>query len=121
MSCGSISGQQQPTSGAVGCPQVLVPESAADMAEMYRIICDELSHTPISTASRPWMVAQIRGLAGRGAMGVVLGCTEIELLVQQEHVEDVPVRDHSRRVSSLFLVVKPSSSFTSGSFTAGWS
>ena len=50
-------------------------------------------------------------------MGVVLGCTEIELLVQQEHVEDVPVRDHSRRISSLFLDIKPSSSFTSGSFT----
>ena len=94
-----------------------MPESAADMAEMYRIICDELSHTPISTASRPWMVDQIRALAGRGAMGVVLGCTEIELLVQQEHVEDVPVRDHSRRVSSPFLVAKPSSSFTSSSFT----
>ena len=37
------------------------------------------------------MVGQIRQLATRGAMAVVLGCTEIELLVQQEHVEDVPV------------------------------
>ena len=57
----------------------------------YRIICDELSHTPIITDSRDWMVGQIRQLATRGAMAVVLGCTEIELLVQQEHVEDVPV------------------------------
>lgn len=37
------------------------------------------------------MIAQIRQLAARGAMAVVLGCTEIELLVQQEHVTDVPV------------------------------
>jgi hypothetical protein len=37
-------------------PQVLVPERETDMAEMYRVICDELSHTPISTASRGWMV-----------------------------------------------------------------
>ena len=57
----------------------------------YRIICDELSHTPIVTSSRDWMVDQIRQLATRGAMAVVLGCTEIELLVQQEHVVDVPV------------------------------
>ena len=59
--------------------------------EMYRVICDELSHTPISTASRGWMVEQIRALAQRGAAAVILGCTEIELLVQQEHVPDVPV------------------------------
>ena len=37
------------------------------------------------------MIGQIRQLAARGAMAVVLGCTEIELLVQQEHVVDVPV------------------------------
>ena len=37
------------------------------------------------------MIDQIRQLAARGAMAVVLGCTEIELLVQQEHVVDVPV------------------------------
>lgn len=43
------------------------------------------------TRSRDWMVDQIRQLAARGAMAVVLGCTEIELLVQQEHVVDVPV------------------------------
>ena len=62
-----------------------------DSVSQRGIICDELSHTPIITSSRDWMVNQIRQLATRGAMAVVLGCTEIELLVQQEHVADVPV------------------------------
>ena len=54
--------------------KVLVPQDEHH-AEMYRIICDELSHTPIMTTSRGWMVEQICSLAARGAMGVVLGCT----------------------------------------------
>eukprot|EP01043_Picozoa_sp_COSAG02_P071510 COSAG02_NODE_13097_length_1446_cov_1.892353_2_plen_99_part_00 len=62
-----------------------------DYNHRYRIICDELSHTPVISSSRDWMVDQIRQLAARGATAVVLGCTEIELLVQQEHVVDVPV------------------------------
>ena len=53
--------------------EVLVP-AEEDHAEMYRIICEELSHTPITTTSRGWMVDQIRALASRGCMGVVLGC-----------------------------------------------
>ena len=64
---------------------------AWDHNRRYRIICDELSHTPIISSSRDWMVDQIKQLAARGAKAVVLGCTEIELLVQQEHVMGVPV------------------------------
>ena len=34
---------------------------------------------------------EIRKLAALGAQGVILGCTEIELLIQQEHVPEVPL------------------------------
>ncbi len=37
------------------------------------------------------MVAAIRELETRGAEACILGCTEIELLVQQEHVPSLPL------------------------------
>ena len=37
------------------------------------------------------MVKAIRGLEARGAEACILGCTEIELLVQQEHVPSLPL------------------------------
>jgi aspartate racemase len=33
----------------------------------------------------------IRGLKARGAQACILGCTEIELLVKQEHIPDIPL------------------------------
>lgn len=82
----SVSYQYASTDGWTACAHELYA-----LSTRYRIICDELSHTPIITKSRDWMIGQIRQLAARGAMAVVLGCTEIELLVQQAHVVDVPV------------------------------
>ena len=37
------------------------------------------------------MVKAIRGLEARGTEACILGCTEIELLVQQEHVPSLPL------------------------------
>ena len=42
-------------------------------------------------STREYFVSEIRGLAERGAEGVVMGCTEIELLVQQEHTPELPL------------------------------
>ena len=36
-------------------------------------------------------VAQARALVARGADGVILGCTEIELLVKQEDIPEIPL------------------------------
>ena len=69
---------------------VLVPDSA-DMDIVHRIIFDELCRGEINPASRDAYVAIIKKLVDRGAEGVILGCTEIELLVQQEHVPEVPL------------------------------
>jgi aspartate racemase len=59
---------------------VLVPE-AADRAEVHRIIYDELCLGVIREESRQIYREIIRRLVEAGAQGVVLGCTEIELLV----------------------------------------
>ncbi|MEP6665286.1 MAG: aspartate/glutamate racemase family protein [Nocardioidaceae bacterium] len=61
--------------------EVLVPE-ADDRAEVHRVIYEELCLGLVSTASRQRYLDIANRLAGAGAEGLVLGCTEIELLVQ---------------------------------------
>ena len=59
---------------------MLVPP-ADDRAEVHRIIYDELCLGEIRETSRQVYRDVIARLAQAGAEGVVLGCTEIELLV----------------------------------------
>ncbi|MDT9592813.1 aspartate/glutamate racemase family protein [Nocardioides zeae] len=60
--------------------EVVVPE-ADDRALVHRVIYEELVRGVVSDASREAYTAVIERLVARGAQGVVLGCTEIELLV----------------------------------------
>jgi len=69
--------------------EVLVPE-ADDRALVHRVIYDELCLGIVREESRAAYRAVIQRLIGKGARGVILGCTEIELLIGQQHV-DVPV------------------------------
>ncbi len=68
---------------------VLVPE-ADDCEIVHRIIYDELCLGVFTDESRAAFVEVIEKLADAGAEGVVLGCTEIELLVRPGDT-DVPV------------------------------
>jgi aspartate racemase len=69
----------------------IVPEDKQTQEEMYEIICQELSYNVFRDESREKMVDVIRGLEARGADACIMGCTEIELLVQQEHVPGLPL------------------------------
>ena len=69
--------------------EVLVPE-AEDRTLVHRVIFDELCLGVVKDASRDAFRAAIARLAERGAQGVILGCTEIELLIGQ-HDSPVPV------------------------------
>lgn len=62
---------------------VLVPD-AGDRALVHRVIYDELVQGKIEKASRQAYRDVIARLVTRGAQGVVLGCTEIMLLIRQE-------------------------------------
>jgi len=62
--------------------QVLLPESEA-RAEVHRIIYDELCKGQILDSSRRYYRQVIADLAAQGAEGVILGCTEIGLLIKQ--------------------------------------
>lgn len=59
---------------------VLVPD-ASDREQVHRIIYEELCMGRIQGASREAYQHIMAGLAARGAQGIVLGCTEISLLV----------------------------------------
>ncbi len=61
---------------------VLVPQ-AADREYVNTVIYDELVAGQIRAASRAGFVEIIERLAARGAEGVILGCTEIPLLVSE--------------------------------------
>ena len=62
---------------------VLVPD-AAQRAIVHRVIYEELVRGIVTQGSRAEYVAIIASLRDRGAEGVILGCTEIELLIDQD-------------------------------------
>merc|ERR1739848_781861 len=76
---------------AAGGVSVRVPEQRDDLQRCYDIICQELSFDIYRDESRDFLVRLIRDLSGPGGCsgGVILGCTELELLVRQDHVPEV--------------------------------
>ncbi len=71
--------------------EVLVPEQA-DIDEVNRIIFEELCVGTLKETSRKTFSRIIDTLKARGAQAVILGCTEIGLLVKQEHAS-LPLYD----------------------------
>ena len=74
--------------------EVLLPY-AADRLEVDRIIFDELVVGEIRPASRTIYRRVMQDLASRGAQAIILGCTEIVLLVSPED-SPVPLFDTTR-------------------------
>jgi aspartate racemase len=70
---------------------VLVPD-AEDREVVHRIIYDELCLGIIKPESRVLYQQTLDKFAAQGAEAVILGCTEITLLIQQEH-SPLPVFD----------------------------
>ena len=70
---------------------VLIPDEI-DRHIVHRIIYEELVLGQVNEASRNEYLRIIDALTARGAEGIILGCTEITMLVQQEHTA-VPLFD----------------------------
>ena len=70
---------------------VLTPP-AADRAIVHRIIYEELVLGEVRDASRAEYLRIMDDLRSQGAEGIIEGCTEIVLLVQQHHTE-IPLFD----------------------------
>ncbi len=73
---------------------VLVPD-ATDRAVVHRVIYEELVVGEIKSASKAEFRRIIQTMVQRGAEGIILGCTEIGLLVKEED-SPVPLFDTTR-------------------------
>jgi len=85
--------------------EIIVPEQS-DRQLIHRVIYDELCLGTIRQESAAAYYRIIDQLAGRGAQGVVLGCTEIGLLVSSDFAS-VPLFDttvlHARKAVDFAL------------------
>lgn len=72
----------------------IVPDENTQ-AEIHHIIFDELCVGTISEQSKDYFVNVINHLKQQGAKGVILGCTEIGLLIHQDDL-DMPVFDTAK-------------------------
>lgn len=79
-----------------------------------KIIFDELVFGTLKDESRKIYIDIMGDLAERGAQGIVLGCTEIEMLVKPEDVVDLKLFDttnlHCQKAVKLALDIEPVSS-----------
>ena len=73
---------------------VLIPDSS-EREFVNKVIYEELCLGKIEPASKEIYHQIIRRLSERGAQGIILGCTEIGLLVKQEETE-IPLFDTTR-------------------------
>ncbi len=66
--------------------EVIVPEHE-EREVLHRVIYDELCQGQILSESREQYINIIDNLRRAGAEAVILGCTEIALLVEQQHTQ----------------------------------
>lgn len=76
-----------------GLPTI-IPDEAARL-EIHRIIYEELCEGVVKPESKHRYVAEVERLRQEGADGVILGCTEITMLIGQDDF-DIPVFDTTR-------------------------
>ena len=85
--------------------RVLIPDEG-DIETVNTVIFDELCVGKIRDVSREKLKEIITKLKCKGAEGVILGCTEIGLLIHQSDV-DIPVFDttviHARKAAELAI------------------
>ena len=84
---------------------VLIPEKE-ERQEINRIIFSELCRGIISEASKEYYLQAVKNLSARGCEGVIMGCTEIGLLLHRQDT-NIPLFDtaeiHASSAASLAL------------------
>lgn len=61
--------------------ECLVPDEAG-RAEVHRVIFEELCRGVVNDSSRQNLMVLVQQLAAQGAQGVILGCTELTMILQ---------------------------------------
>ena len=87
--------------------KAIVPDSVKDRIKIYDIICNELSYNIFKDDSRKCIINIINKLISNNTNACILGCTEIELLVKQNDMDDVKLLPsaeiHIRCIANLLL------------------
>ena len=65
--------------------ETIIPEDHA-VSQSHRYVSVELTRGKFTDAARSFYMEQIKQLSARGADGIILGCTELPLLIRSEDV-----------------------------------
>jgi len=88
----------------------IIAPAEDDARETHRIIYEELARGQFLDRSRDFLGAAIARLKNRGAEGVILGCTELPLILSPEDA-DIPLFDtaelHALAAADMALVPSP--------------
>ena len=84
---------------------VIIPEQE-ERKEISRVIYEELAFGVMSKTSKEYYLQVVKNLSARGCEGIIMGCTEIGLLLQQQDTS-IPLFDtteiHATSAVSLAL------------------
>lgn len=72
--------------------EIINPDEV-EKKEIDRIIFDELTKNVFLPTSKDYYIEVIKNLIDKGAEGVILGCTEIKLLIDQSDIPNITLFD----------------------------
>jgi len=70
--------------------EVLAPEQPEVVEELHRIIIEELTYGKIIPKSKKYVLDIIQSFEQKGVQGIVLGCTEFPLMIEDADVQ-IPI------------------------------
>tara|TARA_R110002049_G_scaffold47793_7_gene138023 strand:- start:2449 stop:3138 length:690 start_codon:yes stop_codon:yes gene_type:complete len=86
--------------------EVLIPETLSDIDRIHYIVKEELGKGIIKSKSKEKLMAICNNLIKKGGEGIILGCTEIPLILNQDDFS-IPVFDtteiHSETIVDFIL------------------
>lgn len=71
----------------------VITPSEKEKIEMDRIIFEEMCHNKFSPESKDYYLQVVKNLKEKGAQGIILGCTEIKMLINQDDFDDLLIFD----------------------------
>ncbi len=76
--------------------EVLTPKKPEDLDRIQHIVKEELGKGLMKESSKQEFIQFSNHLIRQGAQGIVLGCTEIPLLINEHDFESIPVFDTTK-------------------------
>ena len=75
--------------------EVLAPIKLEVIEELHRIIIKELTYGNIDADSKKYVLEVIQSFIGQGVKGVILGCTEFPLMINESDLK-IPIFDTTK-------------------------